>query len=548
MLFKKDDLLFLSTADFWKQAGISETITNRKFSETFGSESFCIPNRDEAIKYLSNIMDIAQEKMVQNMQYMNPKELIVELYKVFDKCFHIYMQEKEVRQTLSKNNIIQEELVDVLAQNRNIATNIIEATNIWLENTVLFQENINKKYKCHKKNIDPLLFVDLYIYGSVSKALSLLNLSKKYGKKALYYGIKVEPTRSNSLDIIREHPVIYYNPLIVGNQNVFKIPVEEYQNARESDFGKGFYKEYKVDFLLSLRMFKTFQEKYLKKGKIACISLKKEKFMEAIDYFTNGKIQSNSFFDAFVITKEKMHKQLCGNNPIIWKSGVNKYRHELRPFLCLDDDTVFISHEALTQSINIWFSLFANGGRAYSNYNDKFTEAEELRERALSKQLVLMIREILQRNYTAAFDDINVDYSRIFGVKEKNYGDFDLVFLTEKTNDLYLIESKFFSDSLNNSGIINDYEKLFGEKGYYYHCRERINLVLKEPEKIHSFLEISGKIKAHFIFLSSKPLEIELMDKDNVITFLCLNNFEKYITGKIISEDGLQKIENYHII
>ena len=108
-------------------------------------------------------MDIAQEKMVQNMQYMNPKELIAELYKVFDKCFHIYMQEKEVRQTLSKNNIIQEELVDVLAQNRNIATNIIEAINIWLENTVLFQENINKKYRCHKKNIDPSLFVDLYI-------------------------------------------------------------------------------------------------------------------------------------------------------------------------------------------------------------------------------------------------------------------------------------------------------------------------------------------------------------------------------------------------
>ena len=86
----------------------------------------------------------------------------------------------------------------------------------------------------------------------------------------------------------------------------------------------------------------------------------------------------------------------------------------------------------------------------------------------------------------------------------------------------------------------------FGENKVYY-CLG--SLGLKSPSG-YLLIEIeNGEVN-----LQEKQIkhdinyEIELMDKDNVITFLCLNNFEKYITGKIISEDGLQKIENYHII
>ena len=40
------------------------------------------------------------------------------------------------------------------------------------------------------------------------------------------------------------------------------------------------------------------------------------------------------------------------------------------------------------------------------------------------------------------------------------------------------------------------------------------------------------------LFISSKPIEMELQDDDKVVTFLSLGIFEKYIKGNLISEDG----------
>ncbi len=77
--------------------------------------------------------------------------------------------------------------------------------------------------------------------------------------------------------------------------------------------------------------------------------------------------------------------------------------------------------------------------------------------------------------------------------------------------------------------------KLFGENGYYEHCRKRYDLVLAEPDKLKAFIGTEEKIKVHMLFVSSKPLEMELHDKDEVVTFLSLNIFEKYVQGKLIS-------------
>ena len=88
----------------------------------------------------------------------------------------------------------------------------------------------------------------------------------------------------------------------------------------------------------------------------------------------------------------------------------------------------------------------------------------------------------------------NVDYQRIFGQKEKNYGDYDIVFYVADKKELFLIESKYFSDSLNSSGLVNDYNKMFGKGGYYTHCRERYDLIMKEPEKIKSFINETDDI------------------------------------------------------
>ena len=48
---------------------------------------------------------------------------------------------------------------------------------------------------------------------------------------------------------------------------------------------------------------------------------------------------------------------------------------------------------------------------------------------------------------------------------------------------------------------------------------------------------MQDEISVHLIFLSSKPIELEIQDTDGVVTFLSLGIFEKYIEGKLINED-----------
>ena len=73
-----------------------------------------------------------------------------------------------------------------------------------------------------------------------------------------------------------------------------------------------------------------------------------------------------------------------------------------------------------------------------------------------------------------------------------------------------------------------EFEKLFKEKGYYDHCRARYDLVLSEKEKMKEFLNISESenISVHFLFVSSKPLEIEFQDNDGT-NILRENCFQK---------------------
>ena len=153
-------------------------------------------------------------------------------------------------------------------------------------------------------------------------------------------------------------------------------------------------------------------------------------------------------------------------------------------------------------------------------------------------------------HYKASVDEKDVKYDRIFGSKEINYGDYDVVFYAPETKELYLIEAKFFSDSLSSSGMISDYEKLFRKDGYYDHCRARYDLVLREKEKMKAFLNVSDqeKITTHFLFVSSKPLEIEFQDNDGIVSFLCLSIFDKYIEGKLFPEFGDLPMRPVHVI
>ena len=45
--------------------------------------------------------------------------------------------------------------------------------------------------------------------------------------------------------------------------------------------------------------------------------------------------------------------------------------------------------------------------------------------------------------------------------------------------------------------------------------------------------EEKDDLDVHFIFLSSKPLDLDLQDKDEVVPFLSFGIFDQYVKGKL---------------
>lgn len=544
-MFQNNDAIFM-TRDFWSEMNVPRKIVFDIYNEYFGDKSFLIECRIQAIEYLTPIVNILKEEIITWLKANNSNQAIKDLYYIFDICFKFYLAQKTARKKLVELNINDEDIVNEFAKNRNMCVNVINSVNLWLENTLLLQNSIDAPLCNSESKVNANLFVKIYLYSLASKALSLLALSKKYDEKELFYGIKISPNEDEPIEVIRYHPVIYFNPSLTGNQDSFKLDISDYKNIDSSSFGIGFRKLHNLSLLMVLRTMSTFQANLLKNGKYSHVVISKSHFLSLINKYTSGEIDSNCFFNAFVLTKDNIAPQLNDKDNIIWRMGVNKYRHELRPFICLDNNTIAISNMALEQAKHIWLSYFANGGMIYTNAQDELTAAIEERNTELSKLLVRIIREKLRTHYNAAFDEIDVRYSRIFGNKEYDYGDYDLVFYSKEENELLLIEAKFFSDSLTNSGVINDYNRLFKENGYYTHCRKRCDLAIAEIDRLKSFIGITEKIKIHFLFVSSKPIEIEFTDKDGIVSFPCLTIFDDYLKGNLISENGQEIIRQTH--
>ena len=401
-------------------------------------------------------------------------------------------------------------------------------------------------YRLKNENSYDMLMKLYYIFDEVHSfylsekearvKLSELNIDNPSVIDTLFYGLKIIPERNTPAEILKYHPIIFFNTAIAGNQNIL-VEKPLTPDANDTSFGKGFLKTYGVEFLLFLAAIKSFQDDILRGDDKSLTVISKEYFIYLVENYTNPQIDGNAFYESFVLTKAKVKQQLRKNEDIIWVMGTNKERHELRPFIGLEDGNVLISYGATEQAKQLWVSYFSNGGMCYTNKSDHLSNAMNSRNQELSDILVDKIREMLNDVYTPKIDEKDVKYQRIFGERDINYGDFDVVYYSEQSKELFLIEAKYFSDSLNSSGLVTDYKKLFEKDGYYDHCRRRYDLVMSEPDKIKSFIGVDENISIHLIFLSSKPIELELQDTDKIVTFLSLGIFEKYIAGKLINED-----------
>jgi hypothetical protein len=73
-------------------------------------------------------------------------------------------------------------------------------------------------------------------------------------------------------------------------------------------------------------------------------------------------------------------------------------------------------------------------------------------------------------------------------------------------------------------------------------------LVLDNPSEIKTFIGESGPINVYFLFVSSKPLEVELQDEDKIVTIIPFCIIEQFLDGKLISEDGTEVMKPRMII
>lgn len=530
--------MFFQTRPFWRCMGVSDEKFKNRFEEFFGQSEIEITERDNAIKLLLNVVSTIQERILYRLKNENSYDMLMKLYYIFDEVHSFYLKEKESRVKLSELNIDKPNVIDTFIENRDIMRNIIDACNIWIENAILYQHNVDTMAEAKDRgfSMDIDLLLDLYLYGFASQGVSLLTLSKNTGQE-LFYGLKITPKRNTPAEILKYHPIIFFNTAIAGNQNIL-VEKPLTPDANDTSFGKGFLKTYGVEFLLFLAVIKSFQDDVLRGDDKSLTVISREYFIYLVENYTNPKVDGNAFYESFVLTKAKVKQQLRKNEDVIWVMGTNKERHELRPFIGLEDGNVLISYGATEQAKQLWVSYFSNGGMCYTNKSEHLSNAMNSRNQELSDILVDKIREMLNNVYTPKIDEKDVKYQRIFGERDINYGDFDVVYYSEQSKELFLIEAKYFSDSLNSSGLVTDYKKLFEKDGYYDHCRRRYDLVMSEPDKIKSFIGVNEDISVHLIFLSSKPIELELQDNDKIVTFLSLGIFEKYIAGKLINEDN----------
>lgn len=526
----------------WKKYGIPTKMIKNEIMDIFNKCDFEITNSKQATSILSNALNQTQTYLKKRITTKNSYTIFLKLYFIFDEIMNTYLNEKKERHEILEKGIRNHAFLNLFESNRNIEKPIIDACNIWIENTILFQSGLNIESINLKKDfvLDKKLFINLYIYGAISKCLSLLNLSNQLKDEYKYTGVKINANSEELIEIIKYHPYVYFNTLVAGNQNIF-VDSNELKSANTTAFGKGFIQHTNIDFLCFIAALVKCKSDLFKNDMLAFRVLKKDVLIHKIESYTNPKIDGQSFCENFILTKDRLSSQLRNGEQLLWKMSVNEFRHELRPFIELNDHNILISCAALEQSINLWHNYYMNGGKCYTNEspNDSIISGLETRNRDLSKKLVDKIIEILDKNFTKSFCRIDVDYKTIFGIKKDenghkiNYGDYDIVFFDNERMELFLIESKYFSDSFNTSSMINDYKKMFKPKGYLDHCLKRYELVLRETSMLKKYIGSNSSITLHMLFISSKPLEIELQDKSGTVTFLSLSVFEDYINKKL---------------
>ena len=353
-----DDSYIFISKPFWTYYNVSENQALQLIKSYLGPARV-FTDIEKGIEYLRNVLEHVQKDIETTIISNNYITAIGQIYSIFDKTFRHYLKEKTERGKIDSLHIRNEDIIDKYALNRNAYCVLLSSTNVWIENYLLLHTVTDEKPIVKiTDDIKSELFIMLYVYGIVSHSISLLHTSQKFKDKTKfpypmidYEKIIITEEICNPIELTQYHPVIYFDSLLCGNQGFGQESLEKLKIADASDFGIGFKKEYGVEFIFFLRILNTFIIDDLKDGKYFLCSLNKQAFLDRISSFCkSNELDREQFYKSFVLDKNTVATQLKSNEKLIWRTGVNKYRHEIRPFICTDDNQVFICYSALEQA------------------------------------------------------------------------------------------------------------------------------------------------------------------------------------------------------
>lgn len=529
------------TRDFWIEAGVNHVPL---FIQYLGNADKQIDSISGAIEFIKPILDELANELIKQIHLTNTDIMLRKLFLLYEDTYAFYCKDRKIRTEISDANFDISELT--LQSNRNITLTLLDGLSIMIENCVAFQHEgqDEQRNKLDLESPDALfddqLLLKTYLYALMSQYYTLLNLSRNSKRNYTYCsGITVNPNEIVPIEGIVYHPLIYTSIMLAGNQNALK-PKDErafYANLNRAPIGQGFHNMYGIGFLEVIAALNTL-EQGCQDGHAIVVPI--EQLKKYITDCTRG-INPDCLIRHFSISQEKLQQYISEKEPYIFRVGCNQYRLDIRPIVLLENGMVYVSKASVSKAKHLWSNYATNGGRPYTGvevgHGDSVIDGFSKREKELGDYLVNILYEKLEHYYPdAKFKEKDVDYDRIFGMRENNYGDYDIVYYTGE--ELFLIEAKYFSDSPTPNLAVGDYNKIFKDGRYYEHCRARYDLVEAEPERIRAYINAEGTVKVHYLFVSSKPLEIEFQDEDKIVTFLSIANFDRYIVGKLEYEDG----------
>ena len=133
-------MYLFATRPLWKEINVSKKLVKDLYREYLGMENQDILTRKDAINFLFGITKKIQEEMTRDMRDNSSLNSIKDLYKILDEVYHFYRRQKDARSKMREAGINSGSAFDVFSQNRNMARNIIDAVNLWIENSLLFKQ------------------------------------------------------------------------------------------------------------------------------------------------------------------------------------------------------------------------------------------------------------------------------------------------------------------------------------------------------------------------------------------------------------------------